>query len=176
MAGVVTRKTNYNPIVSYSNLDAQRESYRMSKTEQDFNKKGYAAHTPIRAKDKIESKVGGRGTNAPKISEDLEREYNKGRWWKNSKPLPDKLCILKTSEVKDDTINTNNLQRLLAKEGHHLVRAQYNHDVITNERTGKGTLHVRADDKQELNRIKNKIREQGLQVELIDQYRPVWKN
>jgi len=43
----------------------------------------------------------------------------------------------------------------LAKEGHHLVRAQYKHDVITNERTGKGTLHVRADDRQELNSIKN---------------------
>lgn len=175
-AGVRNRMTNYNPIVSYNELSGKRESYQMSKTEQDFVKKGYAAHTPIRGRPEAEIKIGGRGTDAPQIAKDLPHNHNRGKHFKNSKPLPDTLVTLKATNVREDTMNTKNLRRELAREGHLIVGGQYGHNLITNQPTGKGTFHVHADNKSELHKITNKIQQRGIQIDIANQYTPVWKN
>lgn len=56
------------------------------------------------------------------------------------------------------------LKRELAKKGHHVVKSYFEHNTITNERTGKGFIQVRAPNPRYHEDLRNEINDIGLKV------------
>jgi hypothetical protein len=73
-------------------------------------------------------------------------------------------------------VRCGELRRELAGQGHLLVEGLFKYDLISGNRTGEGTMHVRAEDKGELEVIRRKIEAKGMVVDVAKSYRPLWKN
>ncbi len=56
------------------------------------------------------------------------------------------------------------LKRELAKQGHHVVKSHFEHNTITNERTGRGYVQVRAANPRYHEDLQNIIDDIGLKV------------
>lgn len=63
-----------------------------------------------------------------------------------------------------DNLEPNLLKRELAKKGIQVVKSQFQHNTITNERTGKGFVQVRAPNPRYHEEIKREIHDIGVRV------------
>lgn len=63
-----------------------------------------------------------------------------------------------------DGLEPDMLKRELAKKGHHVVKSFFEHNTITNERTGRGYLQVRAGNPRYHEEVQREIDEIGLKV------------
>ena len=64
----------------------------------------------------------------------------------------------------------------MAKSGLNFMDSQFRYNPITNERVGKGTIHVRAKNDQELGKMTDMLASNGMNVEVRSKYKPVWNN
>lgn len=64
-----------------------------------------------------------------------------------------------------ENVEAGQLKRELAKEGYQVVQAEFHHNPITNERTGRGFVHVRAPNDQVLNQATQSIKERGVKLD-----------
>lgn len=71
-------------------------------------------------------------------------------------------------------VDASVLQRDLAKRGLNMMGSSFSHNPITNERTGKGIIHVRAKDAGELQKIEKVCTETGMKVQKSNNYKPTW--
>lgn len=79
-------------------------------------------------------------------------------------PLHDKSQTLVTHEIPAG-IEPAVLKRELAKKGFHVVKSHFDHNTITNERTGKGFVQVRAANPRYHEELKQEIAEIGLKAQ-----------
>lgn len=77
-------------------------------------------------------------------------------------PLHDKSSTMLTLEVPEG-LEPSELKRELAKKGHHVVKTYFEHNTITNERTGRGFVQVRAPNPRYHEQINKEIRDVGLE-------------
>lgn len=81
----------------------------------------------------------------------------------SEEPLRDKATTMGTIKVPEN-VEPGMLKRELAKKGYQVVQAQFHHNPITNERTGKGFVHVRAPNDRVLNEATSCIKNKGVKV------------
>ena len=71
-------------------------------------------------------------------------------------------------------VDSGVLERGLADQGLNIMASNFKHNPITNKRDGKGVLHVRVKNEQELQRIENACETNGMNVTASNNYKPVW--
>ena len=63
-----------------------------------------------------------------------------------------------------ENVDEGKLRRDLAKDGFQVVQTNFHHDPITNKRTGKGFVQVRARNDRALNGAAEKIEAAGVKL------------
>ena len=66
------------------------------------------------------------------------------------------------------------LKRELANNGLNWMESQFYHNPVTNQRNGKGVVHVRVKDEAELGKVNKAINDSGMDVRVKSDYKPVW--
>jgi hypothetical protein len=78
-------------------------------------------------------------------------------------PLHDKSETMMTVNVPEG-IDQSAMRRELALKGYHVVKTHFEHKLITNERTGRGFIQVRAANQRYINEIKDEIEKIGVKL------------
>jgi hypothetical protein len=67
------------------------------------------------------------------------------------------------------------LRRELASNGLNWMESQFYHNPVTNERNGKGVVHVRVKNEAELAGVNKAICDSGMDVRVKGDYKPIWR-
>jgi hypothetical protein len=67
------------------------------------------------------------------------------------------------------------LRRELASNGLNWMESQFYHNPVTNQRNGKGVVHVRVKNDAELAGVNKAINDSGMDVRVKGDYKPVWR-
>lgn len=63
-----------------------------------------------------------------------------------------------------DYLEPQEVKRELAKRGYHVVKSQFPHNTITNERTGQGVMQVRAPNDRYHEEARREVENIGLSI------------
>lgn len=78
-------------------------------------------------------------------------------------PLSDKSQTLLTIQVPDN-LDPAAMKRELALKGYQVVKAYFEHNTITNERTGRGFIQLRAANPRYMEELKKEVDAFGLNL------------
>ena len=82
---------------------------------------------------------------------------------KAEEPLHDKSQTMVTVGIPEG-VEAAAMKRELAYLGFHVVKTKFDHNPITNERSGKGTIQVRAANPRYHEELKKEIEKIGLKM------------
>lgn len=103
----------------------------------------------------------------PAASQDIHPGGKRHPFEVKKEPLHEKAQTMLTVKVPEN-VDSGVMKRELAKKGFHVVKSHFEHNTITNERTGKGFLQVRAPNNRYHQELQHEIKSIGLKYTLTD--------
>lgn len=164
------KKMNCHPFPAEPPLPSkipQKPYQPQSQTARAFKKPGYDNYVPRDAGEMGAIKIGEPGAYWGPKPRHLPNPY--------TYETPNDFTV--TLEVKnvDKKADTGVLRRDLANRGLDWMEGQFYHNPITNKRSGNGVVHVRCKTAQEIDGVKRRLQESGIDATVKGGYKPVWK-